>query len=99
MPGTCPRRSLERSFEYLRAHYTAPDRFYHNLDHVMDVLVTVEQLVFHARNPNAVRLAAWLHDVIYDSKASNNEEQSAATRNGYAASYRSRKVRWLHLSF
>jgi hypothetical protein len=28
-------------------------------------------------NLNAVKLAAWLHDVIYESKASDNEERSA----------------------
>ena len=53
-----------------------PGRFYHTLDHIKDVLETVESLGSHARNLNAVKLAAWLHDVIYDSRASDNEERS-----------------------
>jgi predicted metal-dependent HD superfamily phosphohydrolase len=43
----------------------------------MEVLATVEKRAHHAKNPNAVRLAAWLHDVIYDTRASDNEERSA----------------------
>jgi predicted metal-dependent HD superfamily phosphohydrolase len=57
--------------------YSGPGRFYHTLDHVLAVLGTVESLASHANNLNAVKLAAWLHDVIYDSKASDNEERSA----------------------
>ena len=41
------------------------------------MLETVESLASFARNPNALKLAVWLHDVIYDSKASDNEERSA----------------------
>jgi predicted metal-dependent HD superfamily phosphohydrolase len=41
------------------------------------MLEIVESLGAHAQNPNAVKLATWLHDVIYDSKASDNEERSA----------------------
>jgi predicted metal-dependent HD superfamily phosphohydrolase len=67
----------DRTFEDVREHYAEPGRFYHTLDHVMDVLATVAQLASHARNLNAVQLAAWLHDVIYDSKASDNEDRSA----------------------
>jgi predicted metal-dependent HD superfamily phosphohydrolase len=58
-------------------HYTEPNRFYHTLDHIQSVLETVEKLESYARRPNAVKLAAWLHDVIYDSRASDNEERSA----------------------
>jgi predicted metal-dependent HD superfamily phosphohydrolase len=47
------------------------------LDHVQNMLESVENLVCYARNLNAVKLAAWLHDVIYDSKASDNEDKSA----------------------
>jgi predicted metal-dependent HD superfamily phosphohydrolase len=68
----------DQTFEEVRAHYAGPGRFYHTLDHVQNVLQTVESLGSYARNRNAVKLAAWLHDAIYDSRASDNEERSAA---------------------
>lgn len=67
----------DQSFEEIRRHYGEPGRFYHTLDHVHLVLQVVESLSGQARNVNAVRLAGWLHDVIYDSRASDNEERSA----------------------
>jgi predicted metal-dependent HD superfamily phosphohydrolase len=74
--GVPPGRA-DRAFEEVARAYSGPGRFYHTLDHVMDVLATVESLAAHAGNLHAVKLAAWLHDVIYDSKASDNEERSA----------------------
>ena len=41
------------------------------------MLETVDGLASFARNLNAVKLAVWLHDVIYDSRASDNEARSA----------------------
>jgi predicted metal-dependent HD superfamily phosphohydrolase len=67
----------DRTFEDVYKQYAGPGRYYHTLDHVQNVLETVECLGPHARNLNAIKLAAWLHDVIYDSKASDNEERSA----------------------
>jgi predicted metal-dependent HD superfamily phosphohydrolase len=67
----------ERAFEEVRKHYAEPGRFYHTLDHVHSVLQDVESLSSHARKRGAVLLAAWLHDVIYDSQAADNEERSA----------------------
>ena len=67
----------DHTFEGIVQAYSGPNRFYHTLDHVMAVLATAESLASHANNLNAVRLAAWLHDVIYDSRASDNEERSA----------------------
>jgi predicted metal-dependent HD superfamily phosphohydrolase len=67
----------DQSFEKIRQHYAEPGRFYHTLDHVQFVLQTIETLSGQARNANAVRLAGWLHDVIYESRVSDNEERSA----------------------
>lgn len=67
----------EQKFDEICRAHDGPGRFYHTLDHVLAVLDTVESLASHATNLNAVKLAAWLHDVIYDSKASDNEERSA----------------------
>src|ERR1700732_4752600 len=67
----------DQNFEEVCQHYSGSSRFYHQLDHVQSVLETVESLGSYARNLNAVKLAAWLHDVIYDSRASDNEERSA----------------------
>ena len=67
----------DRTFEEVREYYAEPGRFYHTLDHIHNVLETVESLGSSTRNLNAVKLAAWLHDVIYNSKDSDNEECSA----------------------
>ncbi|MEI8376181.1 MAG: hypothetical protein WCJ35_25455 [Planctomycetota bacterium] len=64
-------------FEDVSKRYAGSGRFYHTLDHIGAVLETVESLGSFAQNPNAVTLAAWLHDVIYDSRTSDNEERSA----------------------
>jgi predicted metal-dependent HD superfamily phosphohydrolase len=67
----------DEMFEDLRQHYAGTGRFYHTLDHTRAMLETVASLASFARNLNAVKLAVWLHDVIYDSRAPDNEERSA----------------------
>jgi predicted metal-dependent HD superfamily phosphohydrolase len=62
------------AFADLAARYSGPDRHYHNLTHICAVLDVIEA---HSREPS-LRLAAWLHDVISDPRAGDNEEQSAA---------------------
>jgi predicted metal-dependent HD superfamily phosphohydrolase len=64
--------------------YSSAGRFYHNLEHIYQVLETIEQIsrcrrsqVSHSLNFPAIQLAAWFHDVIYDSKAKDNEDKSA----------------------
>jgi predicted metal-dependent HD superfamily phosphohydrolase/uncharacterized protein with PIN domain len=66
-----------RAFEDIRSQYAESARHYHTLKHIREVLAVIDRLAAHATSPNAVRLAAWLHDIIYDSRASNNEERSA----------------------
>jgi predicted metal-dependent HD superfamily phosphohydrolase len=68
----------DQALEDVCRRYAEPGRFYHTLDHVRDVLEMVAGLGPHATNLHAVELAAWLHDVVYDSRAADNEERSAA---------------------
>ncbi len=66
-----------QAFENLRERYAEAGRFYHTLEHIESMLAIVESLGEHARNLNAVKLATWLHDVVYDPRAADNEEPQA----------------------
>lgn len=59
------------------ASWAEPSRRYHDLDHLCDVLRSVDQLAAHAADPTAVRLAAWYHDVAHHGR-SDDELASAA---------------------
>ncbi len=72
------RAADERVFAEIVAAYTGPGRFYHNLGHVRAVLEAVGRLRSEARDFTAVRFAAWFHDAVYDPRAGDNEERSAA---------------------
>ncbi|HEU4674879.1 MAG TPA: hypothetical protein VFS29_02755 [Motilibacteraceae bacterium] len=64
----------------LLAAYGAPARGYHDLRHLDEVLRTVDDLAHRAADADAVRLAAWFHDAVYDVHALNSadsEERSA----------------------
>lgn len=60
----------------LQSAYSNPDRFYHNLSHIAQVLDTIASLCDLAHDWTALNLAAWFHDVVYDSRAKDNEERS-----------------------
>jgi predicted metal-dependent HD superfamily phosphohydrolase len=57
--------------------YGEPHRRYHTLEHVGEVLAVVDRLAGDAADPAAVRLAAWLHDVVYDPSGPGSEAASA----------------------
>jgi predicted metal-dependent HD superfamily phosphohydrolase len=67
----------DQAFDDVCENYAGKGHSYHTLVHVESVLETVEGIASSASHPNSVKLAAWLHDVIYDSRASENEERSA----------------------
>ena len=56
--------------------WSEPHRRYHCLAHLRDILARVEELAGDAENLDAVRLAAWYHDAVYDGLP-DDEERSA----------------------
>ncbi|AFY34101.1 hypothetical protein [Calothrix sp. PCC 7507] len=69
--------ATETAFNDLVAAYSNPKRYYHTLQHIHHVLSTIETLQVYTKDLLAVQLAAWFHDIIYDTQAQNNEERSA----------------------
>lgn len=69
--------AAEKAFNLLVEAYSSSDRYYHTLKHIYHVLKTIDNLQAYTRNLANVQFAAWFHDVVYDTKAQNNEEKSA----------------------
>jgi predicted metal-dependent HD superfamily phosphohydrolase len=64
-------------FDLLVAAYSAPDRYYHNLEHVAEVFRVAGRLVTITDDTGPLHLAVWFHDAVYDSRAKDNESRSA----------------------
>jgi predicted metal-dependent HD superfamily phosphohydrolase len=75
--GLSDPRVVSASFVLLEGYYSEADRHYHNLTHIAAVLATLEDLCAELAHPEPVFLAGWFHDLIYDSKAGDNEARSA----------------------
>jgi predicted metal-dependent HD superfamily phosphohydrolase len=61
----------------LSARWAEPHRRYHTTRHLRAVLAAIEPLAPHADDLQAVRLAAWFHDAVYDGRPGWDEERSA----------------------
>lgn len=61
--------------EPARIKYKEEGRHYHTWDHILACMQAFSKERF--QNPEPIRLAILFHDVIYDPKAKDNEEQSA----------------------
>lgn len=65
--------------------YSEPDRHYHNLTHIEDCLLKLDNwtpLPSRAQR-DIIELAIWFHDIIYETERSDNEESSAALTSYY----------------
>jgi predicted metal-dependent HD superfamily phosphohydrolase len=65
-------------FDDLYTRYTAADRRYHGFHHIDDCLQLFDTVRALASQPDAIELAIWFHDAIYDTHKSDNEASSAS---------------------
>ena len=65
--GTASVEDIRRTAEGLLERWTRPDRHFHNVKHLVDVLARVDELGEETHHPELVRLAAWYHGAVFDS--------------------------------
>jgi predicted metal-dependent HD superfamily phosphohydrolase len=65
------------SIDGLIMAYQSPSRHYHNLKHICECLDELDAVKELCAAPDAVELAIWYHDVVYDATRGDNEERSA----------------------
>jgi predicted metal-dependent HD superfamily phosphohydrolase len=59
------------------ASYAEPHRAYHTGEHIARTLGLFDGIRGRLRRPDEAELAVWLHDLVYDPRAADNEERSA----------------------
>jgi predicted metal-dependent HD superfamily phosphohydrolase len=64
-------------FDLLVAAYSAPDRHYHNLEHLDEMFRVAGRLATISDDTAPLHLAIWFHDAVYDPRAKDNEPRSA----------------------
>ncbi|WP_249999537.1 metal-dependent phosphohydrolase [Actinoplanes sp. M2I2] len=77
--ATAADADLDAAAGYLIGRWSEPQRQYHTVVHLSAVLDVVDRFAGLAPHPERVRLAAWMHDAVYDPRALGdaNERDSA----------------------
>lgn len=63
--------------DVLVRRYGEPHRHYHTMAHVLTCLDVLDQCAPNIAERDAVELALWFHDAVYDPTAKDNEERSS----------------------
>lgn len=75
--AAAPVEQIEAVGRRLIERWSRPERHFHNVRHLAEVLSRVDELAEEAANPDAVRVAAWYHGAVFDAA-----ERAAYARRG-----------------
>jgi len=72
------RSDPQPAYGEIQRAYSEAHRHYHTLEHIARVLSLFDGVRGRVGEADATELALWLHDLVYDPRAKDNEERSAA---------------------
>ena len=72
-----PKKMAQKNFDVIMQKYAEPTRHYHNQEHLINLFQTVLLYENRLEQADAVFLAVFYHDVIYNALQKNNEQKSA----------------------
>lgn len=70
-------------FKKIAEEYQAENRKYHNFEHIEKMIAFLQVYEQEIKDGAGIRFAVYFHDVVYDTKAKDNEEQSAQYAQNY----------------
>lgn len=76
-PYTQDKVLQEELWKEIDTNYSDSRRYYHNLHHLENLLIELDECKPHIKNETAVLFALFYHDIIYNVNKKDNEEQSA----------------------
>lgn len=65
--ATQPPEAIGSAGELLIECWSTPDRRFHNLRHLIDMLARVDELAEESHNPDIMRVACWYHGCVFSS--------------------------------
>ncbi|NML37554.1 hypothetical protein HHL17_10160 [Chitinophaga sp. G-6-1-13] len=68
---------VQQTFADIQAAYHAPERHYHNLQHITQLLTLQNMYAGQLQEPDVVQYAIFFHDIVYDAQQRDNEQRSA----------------------
>lgn len=72
--------NLHRLYHLCKSHiahcYEEPHRHYHTLSHIRNLMNLMRVMEERFTSPEAVLIAIWFHDAVYDTRRTDNEERS-----------------------
>ena len=77
------RAEAEELFKKIAEKYQTENRKYHNFEHIEKMIAFLQTYEQEIKDGVGVKLATYLHDVVYDTKVKDNEEQSAQYAQNY----------------
>lgn len=63
--ATADQQQVQESCEALLRRWSTPDRRFHNVRHVIDMLARVDELADESHNPDMIRVATWYHGCVF----------------------------------
>ncbi len=73
-----PEKQISKQiFDIIQKSYTSSRRFYHNLEHIRKMLMSVQPYILYLKHPDILYFAIWFHDIVYNPLRKDNEKKSA----------------------
>ncbi|WP_396027305.1 hypothetical protein [Actinomyces ruminicola] len=93
--ATAPVEQIRSTGEDLVACWTSPDRHFHDLKHVINMLARVDELADESHNPDVMRLATWYHGCVFSTASESTYRRNGGEDELASAAYAAKSLQTL----